>query len=272
MPVPTTSHPVDRHLSVSFTEWEEPHPGRRLSCSANPIMGEQQDSGQGAQRVEGFVDSTVGTQNSTSHGLQSNPIDGSSQYETLAAAYERTASASPPGIISSGPNSAIPGSLSGSPSLPLTFQAPGIYADDNLANPDNMTVDADDNSPQSPSLALSPISEYEDVSHYLDGPSGSANSPGSDSLSSMVDVSSPSAYSHAAPFEDMYGWDAEWGRRSASPVSDTDAAVENNYSNRHSSLLSRRGRANKHGLLQRVLSVGKAPSRTSTSRRARFSP
>ena len=256
MPVPTTSHPVDRHLLVSFTEWDEPHPGRRLSCPANPIMGERQDSGQGAQRVEGFVDSTVGTQNATSHGLQTNLVDGSSQSETSTAAYGRAASASPSGIISSAPDRAISGSLSESPSLPLTFRAPDIYVDDSLANPDNMTVDADDNSPQSPGfLALSPISEYEDVSHYLDAPSGSSNSPGSDSLSSMVDVSRPGAYSHAAPVEDMYGWDAEWGRRSASPVSDTDAAVENNYSNRNSSLLSRRGRANKHGLLQRVLSV-----------------
>lgn len=273
MLVTTTSHPVDRHLSVSSTEWEEPHPGRRLSCPVGPIVGERRGCDQSAQRFEGSGDSTVGTQDATSRKLQPTSTDMSSQAEAPVGTHQQTASASPSGIISPDSASAISGPLSESPSSALTYQTPDLCVDTNLANPDKMMVDADDNSPRSPSFwALSPVSEYEDLSHYLDGSSGSASTFGSEPPSSTVNLSNPAAYSHAAPFEDMYGWNAEWDRRLPSPESGVTPVVESSNSDAQSPFMARRGRAKRHGLLQRVLSVGKAPSRTSASRRARFSP
>lgn len=274
MPVSTTSDPVDRHPSVSSTEWEEPHPGRRLSCPAEPSLGDKQDYDQDAQRLDGFGDGTVGTLNTTSRGLHSTTTNGSSQFEVPAVIRRQAASAGTSAIVSPDSDSAISGSLSESPSSVLTCQTLDVDMGVDLSSTDKMMVDRDDNSPQSPSfLALSPISEYEDLSRYLDGSPGSANYPGSESLYSMVDVSNPAAYSHAAPLEDMYGWNAAWDNRLTSPrATTTPPTVDTTYSGGQSSTLSRRVHTNKHGLLQRVLSVGKAPSRISTSRRARFSP
>lgn len=257
MPAPSVSSSVDRHLSVSSSEWEEPHPGQRLSGLVEPLSNDQ-DPDQDTQLLEVDTGSTVGTlYRATSHGLYLAPSDSAGQgdVQTLST----TVDTSKP-MVFPDTDSAISGSLSESPSSGMTCQT--LDVDIQMTDIDK-SLDPD--GPRSPSfLALSPISEYEDLSNYLGG------SPTSERWSSVMDINDPVVYQHASPIEDMYGWDAEWDRR-VIPPSSVVVGPGDDIGSRQSPL-SRRASTSKGGLLQRVLSVGKAPSRISTSRRARFNP
>ncbi|KFH44218.1 hypothetical protein ACRE_049760 [Hapsidospora chrysogenum ATCC 11550] len=173
-----------------------------------------------------------------------------------------------PAVVSSDSASGASGNISESPSSPVTCETLDVDVD--MGNAGKMMADGSDNNPRSPSfLALSPISEYEDLSHYLDDAPDSPVSPGSDFLS-MANVADSGSYSHATQMEDMYGWDSEWDRRRSLAQPELAPTVSNSSTDVPSSFLSRRSQ--RKSLLQRVLSVGKAPARISTSRRARFSP
>lgn len=257
MPAPSASS-VDRRSSISSSEWEEPHPGRRLSGLVEP-SGYDQACDQSIQRLEGDAGSTVGSlYRATSRGLYLTRSN-SSGPGTLPTINTRASMSRT--VVSPDTDSALSGSLSQSPSSAMTCQTLDV---DIQMNDADTAMDSEDN-PRSPSfLALTPISEYEDLSNYL------GDSPTSERWSSMIDGPGASAYTHASPVEDMYGWDAEWDRRVVSPPP-VSVAPSSGFVSRQSSL-SRRGSASKSGLLQRVLGVGKAPSRISTSRRARFNP
>lgn len=256
MPAPSVSSSIDRHSSVSSSEWEEPHPGQRLSGLVEPLRNDQ-DLDRDTQRLEVDTGSTVGTlYRATSHGLYLTPSDSGARgdVQTLNTTVDTSQSSVLPDT-----DSAISRSLSESPSSGMTCQT--LDVDIRMTDVDK-SLDSD--GPRSPSfLALSPISEYEDLSNYLGGP------PTSERWSSVMDINDPVVYQHASPVEDMYGWDAEWDRRVippsvvVGPCDDVGSRLPS---------LSRRTSTSKGGLLQRVLSVGKAPSRISTSRRARFNP
>lgn len=268
MSVPTTSHPVDRHSSVPSTEWEEPHPGQRLLCPVEPIAAERQDGGQDAQRFEGSGDSAVGTPITSHHRLSLTVSRASSQAATMSVISQEMSGTMRPALVSPDSASGVSGNILESPLSPLTCETLDVDVD--MGNVDKMMADESYNNPRSPSfLALSPISEYEDLSHYLDDAPDSPVSPDSDILP-MANVADSGSYSHATRLEDMYGWDAEWDRRKSSTQPELAPTVSNTSSDVPSSFLSRRSQRN--SLLQRVLSVGKAPARISTSRRARFSP
>src|SRR5690606_33873241 len=113
------------------------------------------------------------------------------------------------------------------------------------------------------------ISEYEDLSHYLDDAPDSPVSPRSDILS-MANVADSASYSHATRMEVMYGWDSAWDRRRSLAQPELDPTVSNSSTDVPSSFLSRRSQ--RKSLLHRVLSVVNVPAIISTSRPARFSP
>lgn len=269
MPTSATSLPVDhQHRLVSEGGWEEPHPGRRLSCFVESALGCQQKGGRAAQRVRGSDDSTVGHSNNL--GSMGEPKPSSTEQArigiTVMSACASTAprSISPPAITPDDSDSAMSGCLPDSPSSSRTCATPEM--DMSTDGVDKMRVD----SPQSPNfLVLSPASGYEDLSSYLDGHS----TPGSSRASSMVVMGEAATpYSYTAPMQDMYGWDAEWDRRLTSKV--TNKGRRNSrpqlLENLPAEELSRRRSGSKPNLLHRVLSVGKVPSRKTTSRRSRF--
>jgi hypothetical protein len=232
-----------------------------------PIAAERQDGGHDAQRFEGSGDSTVGTPINSHHRLSLTVSRESSQAATMSVINQDMSGTMRSALVYPDSASGVSGYISESPSSPLTCET--LDFDVDMGNVDKMMADGSDNNPRSPSfLALSPISEYEDLSHYLDGAPNSPVSPDSDILS-ITNVADCGSYSHATRMEDLYGWDAEWDRRRSSTQPEL-ATVSNSSSDVPSSFLSRRHQRN--SLLQRVLSVGKAPARISTSRRARFSP
>lgn len=253
MSAPAFPPSVDRRSLVSYTEWEEPHPGHRLSGLAKP-SGNNRGLDQSVQRLETDVKGTVGTlYGAASRGLYLTPLNSSGPDELPTI---KTTANVPQAMVLPDNDSAISGSLvSESLSSDMTYQT--VDVDIQMIDVDKL--DSDGN-PRSPSfLALTPVSEFEDLSSYL------GDSPTSERWSSVIDNA---PYTHTSPMEDIYGWDAEWDRRVASPPP-VVVAPSSDFGSR---LPSNRRGTGKGGLLQRVLSVGKAPSRTSTSRRARFNP
>ena len=94
------------------------------------------------------------------------------------------------------------------------------------------------------------LSSYSDVSHYLEGQGEAV-----DMLGVLGTVSSDT-FSRMAPSSDLYGWNAEWDRRTTSP---TSAAPSSERITKGQAMPLRRRRT-RHKLLGRVFGGGKPPS------------
>jgi hypothetical protein len=254
VPTSATLQYVNQNDPVNHWKWEEPHPGRRLSCPVESVIHNQQDCGWGAQRLEGSEDSMVGKATTRAMIGYVNEKPEPHQPNGMETGHNTGSSTNSPALDS---DSLMSGFASASPSSATTCQT--LEVDIDIVQADKMLID----SPRSPSfLAISPVSEYEDLSHYLDG----CSSPGSERHSSLSNTGSAGTLSFAAPTQDLYGWDAEWDRRLAIQP---DRRLHT--ANMRTTLLARRGSAHKSNLLQRVFNVGRVPPRLSLSRRSRFS-
>lgn len=261
MPTFANLQSVNQNDPVNHWKWEEPHPGRRLSCPVESVMHNQRDCGWGAKRLEGSEDSTVGQATTRAMIGDANEISVQERRQTngMELGHNMGSSTNSPSLDSV---SLMSGSASASPSSATTCQT--LEVDIDLVQADKMIID----SPRSPSfLALSPVSDYEDLSNYL----GGFSSLDSERQPSLSNMGSAGTLSFAAPMQDLYGWDAEWDRRLASPTPAPHSDRKYHPLNTRTTVLTRRGSAPKSSLLQRVLNVGKVPPRISFSRRSRCS-
>lgn len=185
----------------------------------------------GVQRLEADRGSTVGTLHKATSKSLSSP-----DTDSIMS-----------GFLSDGQSSAVT-----SPTLEVDVHMPDA----------DKTMDIGGSSRSPGCVALRPISDYVDLSNYFD------DAPTSERWSSVMELSNENAFSHVSRVADMYGWDAEWDRRVESSL---PVASPRGSTNFQKSSSSRRGRVSKGNLLQRVLSVGKTPSRDSP-RRTLFNP
>jgi hypothetical protein len=257
--VSITSHSSAIQYPNSVPSWEEPHPGRRLSCTFTIEPG----------MVDGLDCHHTQEDGRTGNDTVGPPITVQAPTAVVspAACQDKGALASSvPSVVSSltvapDTDSAISGSLSDA-NVPVVLlcQTPlDVEHHDEDTTMFDTTVD------QAPpcQTPLSPVIEIRDVSDYL----------GNGSFGHHLDIDmefQDSAFPQTPPTVDLYGWDAEFSRRGvpASPSSDSGSDSIRDIGIKHYTgpSVMRRGSTQRFGLLHRVLSTSKVSSRTSTRR------
>lgn len=203
-------------------------------------IGGRQDPDQVQRRFLVFRSGTVRTQKSTHRGHIRSFTESIRSDATSMMAYELGV----PSPISPDSASALSGARSEAHSE-ITAYTHDV--DVEMTQGDKMVLDME------PAMLASPA--LSDLSGHLD-----YISAGSEDVTSYI--TDPKAYSHIAP-NDMYGWNAEYDRKAIVPRSGPETVDDGNRI-----VPYQRSRFGKNNLLQRVLSVGKAPSRR-LSRQAR---
>jgi hypothetical protein len=258
MSVPNSSHPVDFQPELPSFDWEDPHPGRRLACRDESYgLGLDQDR----VREEDELGGMVGTVTTIGHA-QTTRVEQVHAHEAIAPIIiEKDEAMAEVGIISTDNDSAVSAAISLAPSSALTCLAIETNRDWSKMP----IVEEGDLSLQHPDVPLTPlVTPYSDLSHYFDW------SPGAEDMMPAVEFVDSDSYAHAAPTDDMYGWDAEWTRR-VPPAELETGITRDSGAGRGQTHHHRRARnsMNKGSLLERVFSVGKTTPAAS-NRRPRF--
>lgn len=258
MSVPNSSHPVDFQPELPSFDWEDPHPGRRLACRDESYgLGLDQDQVREQDELGGMV----GTVTTIGHA-QTTRVEEVHAHEAIAPIIiEKDEAMAEVGIISTDNDSAVSAAISLAPSSALTCLAIETNRDWSKMP----IVEEGDLSLQHPDVPLTPlVTPYSDLSHYFDW------SPGAEDMMPAVDFVDSDSYAHAAPADDMYGWDAEWTRRVPPAKLETGITRDSGAGRGHTHHHRRaRNSMNKGSLLERVFSVGKTTPAAS-NRRPRF--
>lgn len=251
--------------------WEEPHPGRRMLYPSHPSGQERDDSdaeccGEGGGSAAGMARTARSDGRAHYAAAEGRTGPRPDEPEPAPMVIERAPRAPAPAIVSPDTDSGISGSILSQP--PTANSGP--------ERPDVMMGDdaCDDFGSPSPSLLLpiSPMSEFEDLSNYLDSPQDHDKLP-------IAHVADPAAYNRLELNDDLYGWDAMLDQSIPAPASPgimepyllQEGSGSARYGGPPLPHMPRPRLARRPGLLKRVFSVGKAPPPpTGAPRRSRF--
>jgi len=258
--VSNTSHSsAPRRRSNFIPSWEEPHPGRRVSCTLNvehgPVDGPGCNDTQENGRTGGDTVGPLVTVQAPAAPVPSTESRDHDAPASMGTSVDSSLTVAPDS------DSAISGSLScvNEPADVSCETAQDVAGFDK----DTMMIDAIDDQSSPSSLPPSPVIEIRDVSDYL------GNGQSYHHLDTTVEFHD-SAFGRTPPRGDLYGWDAEFRRRGtpASPSSESGSDSMSDLDGKHytgASVLGR-GSSQRFGLLHRVLSTSKVSSRTSVRR------
>lgn len=256
MPVPTTAITGSRSPSMSPSPmWEEPHPGQRMNCSSPAAHHGKGYGNQDQRSNSGGIDTTVGVYDDDADTMSPEYDDISGQISDddgpLGIMMQPTISNE---FVEHAPDSRCVSQSS------LTIRTVDIHLDEGKL--DTMDLDLD-RCPSSPATVnLTPTAmNFADVSNYFH------DSHMDGQVATHFVYAEADFARYAAPNDDVYGWNAEWQRRSdVSPVSNENVK---DTAPRHRSLRNSRLRGHKGALLKKVFSVSKTPSSTTVSRHTR---
>ncbi|WQF81465.1 hypothetical protein CDEST_06479 [Colletotrichum destructivum] len=258
-PATSSSHlPLDgfsrvRHL---FNPWEEPHPGKRLPLTVAEEASRDSEKVAlvGSQHIDGGC-------NGGMTAKELNPYRNSRPWLVRRPIRVRSRTPAPLKItteiaddakLESMPpvqNVVVPSPAMATPAIPAAIPEADVEKPDAEAMAVPAAAAADVKSSEMPLPTSPPIDcQFTDFSNLL----GISVQPPSEEEAVPIVQSENSSYCHAAPDEDIYGWDAELERQSQHSSPTLSCPYDHDYQYRRTSMTKR-------SLLHRVFSMGNAP-------------